>query len=75
MLQWIFLIGIFLGLDGCCSLARWRLRSGFDRDDANGLMPARVIRRSFPIIVPAYNEELVIANTIRSLLASDYQEL
>jgi cellulose synthase/poly-beta-1,6-N-acetylglucosamine synthase-like glycosyltransferase/peptidoglycan/xylan/chitin deacetylase (PgdA/CDA1 family)/spore germination protein YaaH len=72
VLQWIFLIGILLGLlrllvVGSLALGQWyrsyrreRIHAGSD------YMPF------VSIIVPAYNEELVIENTIRSLLASDY---
>jgi len=74
ILQWIFLIGILLGLArlvfvGSLALAQWlrsrrreRLHAGSD------YIPF------VSILIPAYNEEPVIANTIRSLLASDYSK-
>jgi peptidoglycan/xylan/chitin deacetylase (PgdA/CDA1 family) len=72
MLQWVFLIGILLGLGrllfvGSLAFAQWlrsrrreRLHSGSDYSPF------------VSVIVPAYNEELVVCNTIQSLLASDY---
>src|SRR6185369_7702994 len=72
VLQWVFLLGILLGLGrllfvGSLAFAQWlrsrrreRLHAG---DDYTPFVS---------ILVPAYNEELVIANTIHSLLASDY---
>jgi len=72
LLQWVFLIGIMLGLArllfiGSLAVAQWfrsyrreRIHAGSD------------YAPSVSIIVPAYNEQLVIENTIRSLLASDY---
>jgi Glycosyltransferases, probably involved in cell wall biogenesis len=72
VLQWVFLIGILLGLGrllfvGSLAFAQWlrsrrreRLHSGSDYSPF------------VSVIVPAYNEELVVSNTIRSLLASDY---
>ncbi|HEY2963268.1 MAG TPA: glycosyltransferase [Pyrinomonadaceae bacterium] len=73
-LQWVFVIGIVLGLArlffvGSLAFAQW-LRSRYrERIHAgSGFTPF------VSIIVPAYNEELVIANTIRSLLASNYSD-
>jgi cellulose synthase/poly-beta-1,6-N-acetylglucosamine synthase-like glycosyltransferase len=72
ILQWVFLIGILLGLGrllfvGSLAFAQWlrsrrreRLHSGSDYSPF------------VSVIVPAYNEELVIANTINSLITSDY---
>jgi cellulose synthase/poly-beta-1,6-N-acetylglucosamine synthase-like glycosyltransferase/peptidoglycan/xylan/chitin deacetylase (PgdA/CDA1 family)/spore germination protein YaaH len=71
-MQWLFVIGIVLGLArlffvGSLAFAQWlrsrrreRLHSGSDYSPF------------VSIIVPAFNEELVIRNTIRSLLASEY---
>jgi peptidoglycan-N-acetylglucosamine deacetylase len=73
-LQWVFLIGILLGLArlifvGSLALQQWlrsrrreRLHAGSDYNPF------------VSILVPAYNEEPVIASTIRSLLASDYPQ-
>jgi cellulose synthase/poly-beta-1,6-N-acetylglucosamine synthase-like glycosyltransferase/peptidoglycan/xylan/chitin deacetylase (PgdA/CDA1 family)/spore germination protein YaaH len=71
-LQWIFLIGIVLGLGrllfvGSLAFAQWvrsRRRESVHAGDE--------FEPFVSIIVPAFNEELVIANTIVSLLASDY---
>lgn len=71
-LSWIFLIGIVLGLGrlffvGSLALAQWLRSRRRTRTHAGDEYVPFV-----SIIVPAYNEELVIGNTISSLLASDY---
>jgi cellulose synthase/poly-beta-1,6-N-acetylglucosamine synthase-like glycosyltransferase/peptidoglycan/xylan/chitin deacetylase (PgdA/CDA1 family)/spore germination protein YaaH len=71
-LQWIFLIGILLGLGrllfvGSLALAQWVRSRRRERLHAGENYAPFV-----SVIVPAYNEELVIGKTIRSLLASDY---
>jgi cellulose synthase/poly-beta-1,6-N-acetylglucosamine synthase-like glycosyltransferase len=72
ILQWIFLIGILLGLArllfvGSLAFAQWLRSRRRERIHAGSDYVPFV-----SILVPAYNEELVIANTIHSLLASDY---
>ena len=72
-LQWIFLIGILLGLGrllfvGSLAFAQW-LRSRRRERLHSGSDYAPLVS----IIVPAYNEELVVGQTVRSLLNSDYQ--
>ena len=74
ILQWIFLIGILLGLArlllvGSLALAQWLRSRRRERIHAGSDYVPFV-----SILVPAYNEELVIENTIRSLLASDYSK-
>jgi len=72
-LQWVFVIGIALGLGrlifiGALALAQWfRSRRRLHTHAGEGYAPF------VSIIVPAYNEELVIKNTITSLLESDYE--
>jgi cellulose synthase/poly-beta-1,6-N-acetylglucosamine synthase-like glycosyltransferase/peptidoglycan/xylan/chitin deacetylase (PgdA/CDA1 family) len=71
-LQWIFLIGILLGLGrllfvGSLALAQWIRSRRRERIHAGSEFAPFV-----SIIVPAYNEELVVERTIRSLLASEY---
>jgi cellulose synthase/poly-beta-1,6-N-acetylglucosamine synthase-like glycosyltransferase/peptidoglycan/xylan/chitin deacetylase (PgdA/CDA1 family)/spore germination protein YaaH len=71
-LQWIFLIGILLGLGrllfvGSFAFAQWLRSRKRERLHAGSDCAPFV-----SVIVPAYNEELVVGNTIRSLLASDY---
>jgi cellulose synthase/poly-beta-1,6-N-acetylglucosamine synthase-like glycosyltransferase/peptidoglycan/xylan/chitin deacetylase (PgdA/CDA1 family)/spore germination protein YaaH len=72
VLQWVFVIGIVLGLGrlifiGTLALAQWLRSRRRERTHAGeGFGPF------VSVIVPAYNEELVIKNTINSLLASDY---
>jgi len=72
VLQWIFLIGILLGLArllfvGSLAFAQWLRSRRRERIHAGSDYVPFV-----SILVPAYNEELVIANTIHSLLVSDY---
>jgi cellulose synthase/poly-beta-1,6-N-acetylglucosamine synthase-like glycosyltransferase/peptidoglycan/xylan/chitin deacetylase (PgdA/CDA1 family) len=74
LLQWVFLIGIILGLGrllfiGGLAFAQW-IRARQRRRSHAGKNYSPFVS----VIVPAYNEELVVANTIRSLLASDYRE-
>jgi peptidoglycan-N-acetylglucosamine deacetylase len=74
ILQWVFVIGIVLGLGrliviGTLALAQWFRSRRRERSHAGaGYAPF------VSVIVPAYNEELVIKNTIDSLLASDYEK-
>ncbi len=75
VLQWVFLIGIVLGVArvlfiGSLAFAQWwrarrRAREHFGED----------YQPTVSVIVPAYKEERVIAQTIESLLASDYPNL
>ncbi|MEP6820165.1 MAG: glycosyltransferase [bacterium] len=72
-LQWIFVIGIALGLGrlvfiGTLALAQWLRSRRRERTHAGEKYAPFV-----SVIVPAYNEELVIKNTIDSLLASKYE--
>jgi cellulose synthase/poly-beta-1,6-N-acetylglucosamine synthase-like glycosyltransferase/peptidoglycan/xylan/chitin deacetylase (PgdA/CDA1 family)/spore germination protein YaaH len=72
VLQWIFFIGILLGLArlifiGSLALGQWFRSRHRERIHAGSDYAPFV-----SIIMPAYNEQLVIENTIRSLLASDY---
>lgn len=74
ILQWIFVIGIVLGLGrlifiGTLALAQW-LRSRHRQRIHAGERYAPFVS----VLVPAYNEEMVIKNTINSLLASNYDE-
>ena len=71
-LQWIFLIGIVLGLGrllfvGSLAFAQWVRSRRRERTHAGDEFAPFV-----SIIVPAFNEELVVGNTIASLLASEY---
>ena len=72
LLQWVFLIGILLGLGrllfiGGLAFAQW-LRSRQRRHIHAGAGYSPFVS----VIVPAHNEEVVILKTIRSLLASEY---
>jgi cellulose synthase/poly-beta-1,6-N-acetylglucosamine synthase-like glycosyltransferase/peptidoglycan/xylan/chitin deacetylase (PgdA/CDA1 family)/spore germination protein YaaH len=71
-LQWVFIIGIVLGLGrlifiGALAFAQW-VRSRHRKRVHAGESYAPFVS----ILVPAYNEELVIIKTISSLLASNY---
>ncbi len=73
-LQWVFLIGILLGLGrllfvGALAFAQWLRARRRQRFNLGGSYAPTV-----SVIVPAYNEEIVIEGTIRSLLASDYDK-
>ncbi|MGZ8847984.1 MAG: polysaccharide deacetylase family protein, partial [Pyrinomonadaceae bacterium] len=75
LLQWMFLIGIVLGLGrllviGALALAQWWRSRRRERLQAGAQFEPFV-----SIIVPAFNEEFVIEATIRSLLNSDYDNL
>ncbi|HKX31669.1 MAG TPA: glycosyltransferase [Blastocatellia bacterium] len=70
-LQWLFMIGIVLGLGRLFFvglLACWQ-RFRLRRPEHDPQAPEPLIS----VIVPAYNEERVIARTIDSLLASTYR--
>jgi len=74
LLQWVFAIGITLGLGrllfiGALALAQWFRSRRRTRTHAGEAYAPFV-----SVIVPAFNEELVIKNTINSLLASDYKD-
>ncbi len=72
-LQWIYLIGIVLGLGrlvfiGALAFAQWLRSRRRER-----LHVGERYRPFVSVLVPSFNEELVIRNTIDSLLASDYE--
>jgi cellulose synthase/poly-beta-1,6-N-acetylglucosamine synthase-like glycosyltransferase/peptidoglycan/xylan/chitin deacetylase (PgdA/CDA1 family)/spore germination protein YaaH len=74
MLQWVFVIGIALGLGrllfiGALAFAQW-VRSRHREHVHAGEEYAPFVS----ILVPAYNEELVITKTINSLLGSSYKQ-
>lgn len=73
LLQWTFLLGIILGLGrlifiGALAFAQWIRSRRRQRLHAGEAFAPFV-----SVIVPAFNEEMVIEATVRSLLASDYQ--
>ncbi|MFL6228118.1 MAG: glycosyltransferase [Pyrinomonadaceae bacterium] len=75
LLHWLFLVGILLGVArvvviGALALAQ-RLRARWRETTRAG----ESYRPFVSVIVPAYNEEKVIAQTVESLLASDYEAM
>lgn len=73
LLQWTFLLGIILGLGrlifiGALAFAQWIRSRRRERLHAGEAFAPFV-----SVIVPAFNEEMVIEATLRSLLASDYE--
>ncbi|MEP7342822.1 MAG: glycosyltransferase [Acidobacteriota bacterium] len=71
-MRWIFMIGIVLGMGrlviiGLLALAQ-RLRARRREHISINDLPQPFVS----IIVPAYNEEKVVAQTVHSLLANDY---
>lgn len=82
-LRWVFLIGIVLGLGrlvfiGALALVqrvRGVRRPGFGRKDVQNLPAEAATTNLVSVLIAAYNEEKVIAQTIRSLLASTYARL
>ena len=74
LLQWAFIVGIVLGLArlvviGALAFAQWARSRRREREHSGESFEPFV-----SIIVPAYNEEFVIAATVRSLLNSDYEK-
>ncbi|MGH9969386.1 MAG: glycosyltransferase [Pyrinomonadaceae bacterium] len=72
-LQWVFLIGIVLGLGrllfiGALAFSQWFRSRRRDRAHAGQDYAPFV-----SVVVPAYNEEPVIRQTLYSLLASEYE--
>jgi len=73
LMKWLFLLGIILGLGrmafiGALAFAQYaRSRRREAERFGEGYEPL------VSVVVPAFNEERVIVNTIKSLLASDYK--
>ncbi|MBX7223040.1 MAG: glycosyltransferase [Blastocatellia bacterium] len=67
-LKWLFLIGIGLGVIRLVSVSILAIRS---RLVDHQVQPTAGCTPSVSVIVPAYNEEKVIVQTIRSLLLAD----
>jgi peptidoglycan-N-acetylglucosamine deacetylase len=74
ILYYCFLAAIFLGLARLlvlCGLAAWNQARARAVDDP----PAPETHIPVSVIIPAYNEEKVIAATVARILASDYRDL
>jgi peptidoglycan-N-acetylglucosamine deacetylase len=69
-----FLAAIFLGIArllALCGLALWNQMRARTHDDP----PPPEMHIPVSVIIPAYNEEKVIAETVARILASDYRDL
>jgi cellulose synthase/poly-beta-1,6-N-acetylglucosamine synthase-like glycosyltransferase/peptidoglycan/xylan/chitin deacetylase (PgdA/CDA1 family) len=74
ILYYCFLAAIFLGvarLIVLCGLAGWNRARAHATDDP----PAPEMHIPVSVIIPAYNEEKVIAETVARILKSDYRDL
>ena len=74
LMRWLFLIGIILGIGrivviGLLAFAQFLRSRRRERDHFGEQFQPLVT-----VVVPAFNEEKVIARTIESLLASDYPD-
>jgi cellulose synthase/poly-beta-1,6-N-acetylglucosamine synthase-like glycosyltransferase/peptidoglycan/xylan/chitin deacetylase (PgdA/CDA1 family) len=72
LVRLLFIVGIVLGLGrlliiGGLALVQWWRSRGREAEEGGG-----EFRPLVSVIVPAYNEERVIAKTVESLLESDY---
>jgi cellulose synthase/poly-beta-1,6-N-acetylglucosamine synthase-like glycosyltransferase/peptidoglycan/xylan/chitin deacetylase (PgdA/CDA1 family)/spore germination protein YaaH len=69
-LYWVFMAAVILGalrlvfIISMAAIQRWRRRT--ERPDASSFAPA------VTVVVPAYNEEMVVVRTVESLLSQDY---
>lgn len=79
LIRWMFLIGIVLGLArmlfiGALALAQYVRSAAYRRNSTAQTVPAEAgAAKMVSVIIAAYNEDKVIAQTVRSLLASDYR--
>lgn len=74
ILYYCFLAAIYLGIARLlvlCGLALWNQARARAADDP----PAPNTHIAVSVIIPAYNEEKVIAATVSRILASDYRDL
>jgi peptidoglycan-N-acetylglucosamine deacetylase len=74
ILYYCFLAAIFLGIARMlllCGLALWNRAKARTTDDR----PAPEMHIPVSVIIPALNEEKVIAATVKRILASDYRDL
>ncbi|MBO0726385.1 MAG: glycosyltransferase, partial [Blastocatellia bacterium] len=76
-LRWVFLIGIAMGIGrlifiGALALIQWTRTRRAERKSIPSPARPGATPPFVSIIIAAYNEEKVIAQTISSLLASDY---
>ncbi|HKR61374.1 MAG TPA: glycosyltransferase, partial [Pyrinomonadaceae bacterium] len=72
-LHWLFIVGIVLGVARLVFIGTVALAQKIRALRRERSVAAAVFNPFVSVIVPAYMEECVIAKTIRSLLASDYQ--
>ncbi|MBK7601810.1 MAG: glycosyltransferase [Acidobacteria bacterium] len=72
LLHWVFVVGIILGLGRMLFIGALALAQRFRARRREVTHAGEAFNPLISVIVPAYNEEKVIARTIESLLASDY---
>ncbi len=73
-LYYCFLTAIFLGIGRLlllCGLSLWNYR----RASANRILAGSIPHIQTSVIIPAFNEEKVIATTVARILNSDYRDL
>ena len=75
LLHWLFLIGIVLGIGRLFFIGVMALAQRLRAKKRAGKIVSSDYQPFVSVIVPAYNEERVIARTVRSLLQSDYQHI
>lgn len=72
-LHWLFIVGIVLGIARLIFIGALALAQKVRARHRETTHAGEAFNPFVSVIVPAYMEERVIAKTIRSLLASDYQ--
>jgi cellulose synthase/poly-beta-1,6-N-acetylglucosamine synthase-like glycosyltransferase len=73
ILHWLFIVGIVLGIARLVFIGALALAQKVRARKRQVIGAGTAFDPFISVIVPAYMEERVIAKTIRSLLASDYQ--
>ena len=73
LIKWLFFVAIALGIGRAVLMAGLALRAHFDRDAPQPppIDPTRFVS----VLIPAFNEERVIVDSVRRVLASEAVEL
>lgn len=74
-LYWVFMVGIVLGIGRLVLVGALALIERARRHRALGHAETPAFHPLTSVIVPAYNEEKVIVSSVRSLLASTYDDI